>query len=140
MHYVVSAVRLAYDDANDPEHRADARLARPLGELLYSRQTPDGYPLDEAAWASSGQMATRFEIARAIGSGSAGLFKAEGATTETPAFPRLASALLLRQRRADLEQRHPRGARPRHLAAGVEHLPAVVARVHDAMRRNHATP
>ncbi len=92
MHYVVSAVRLAYD-ARPIQNTAPMLgwLGR-LGELPYNRQTPDGYPLDESAWASPGQMATRFEIARAIGSGSAGLFKAEGATTETPAFPRLASA------------------------------------------------
>ena len=63
-----------------------------LGELPYNRQTPDGYPLDESAWASPGQMATRFEIARAIGTGSAGLFRPEGASADAPAFPRLASA------------------------------------------------
>ena len=37
-------------------------------------------------------MATRFEIARAIGTGSAGLFRAEGASVDAPTFPRLASA------------------------------------------------
>jgi len=60
--------------------------------LPYNRQTPDGYPLDESAWAGPGQMAARFEIARAIGGGSAGLFRKEGATTDEPAFPRLANA------------------------------------------------
>jgi len=39
--------------------------------------TPDGYGLDEAAWASSGQLVKRFEIARAIGSGNAGLFNTD---------------------------------------------------------------
>ena len=47
-----------------------------MGEGLYGRETPDGYPLTQAGWVSPGQMTTRFEIARAIGSGSAGLFKA----------------------------------------------------------------
>jgi uncharacterized protein (DUF1800 family) len=92
MHYVVSAVRLAYDTRTIQNTAPMLGWLGRLGELPYNRQTPDGYPLDESAWASPGQMATRFEIARAIGSGSAGLFKAEGATTEAPAFPRLASA------------------------------------------------
>jgi len=39
-------------------------------------------------------MATRFEIARAIGSGSAGLFKTDGPQPqERTAFPQLANAL-----------------------------------------------
>ena len=92
MHYVVSAVRLA-DDERPIQNTAPLLgwLAR-LGELPYNRQTPDGYPLGESAWASPGQMATRFEIARAIGTGSAGLFRPDGATADAPAFPRLASA------------------------------------------------
>jgi uncharacterized protein (DUF1800 family) len=65
-----------------------------MGEPLYGRQTPDGYPMTEAAWASPGQMATRFEVAKAIGSGSAGLFKTEGPQPqERAAFPQLANAL-----------------------------------------------
>ncbi len=94
MHYVVSAVRLAYDDK--PILNADPMinwLSR-MGEPLYGRQTPDGYSLVEADWASSGQMTTRFEIAKAIGSGSAGLFKTDGPQAqERPAFPQLANAL-----------------------------------------------
>ena len=92
MHYVVSALRLAYDDR--PIRNTGPMLgwlAR-LGEAPYNRQTPDGYPLDESAWSSPGQMATRFEIARALGTGSAGLFRAEGESADAPAFPRLASA------------------------------------------------
>ena len=38
-----------------------------LGQSLYGRQTPDGYPLDERAWNGSGQMAVRFEVARTLG-------------------------------------------------------------------------
>ena len=94
MHYVVSAVRLAYDGR--PILNATPMLGwlGRLGEGLYNRQTPDGYPLDEAAWSGSGQMTTRFEIARIIGSGSAGLFKTEGpAPAEAPAFPQLSNAL-----------------------------------------------
>ena len=92
MHYVVSAVRLAYDDRPILNTAPMLGWLGRLGELPYNRQTPDGYPLDESAWASPGQMATRFEIARAIGTGSAGLFKKDGASADAPAFPRLASA------------------------------------------------
>nr|WP_315254833.1 DUF1800 domain-containing protein [uncultured Duganella sp.] len=94
VHYVVSAVRLAYDDKvilnANPMHNWLNRMAQPL----YGRQTPDGYPLTQPGWASPGQMTTRFEIAKAIGGGAAGLFKSEGAQPqERPAFPQLANAL-----------------------------------------------
>jgi uncharacterized protein (DUF1800 family) len=92
MHYVVSAVRLAYDARPIQNTQPMLGWLGRLGESPYNRQTPDGYPLDESAWASPGQMATRFEIARAIGTGSAGLFRPEGASVDAPAFPRLASA------------------------------------------------
>ena len=92
MHYVISAVRLAYDDRPILNTAPMFGWLGRLGELPFNRQTPDGYPLDESAWASPGQMATRFEVARAIGSGSAGLFRAEGAPADGPGFPRLASA------------------------------------------------
>ncbi|HKX41781.1 MAG TPA: DUF1800 domain-containing protein, partial [Burkholderiaceae bacterium] len=99
MHYVVSAVRLAYD--GKPVRNVAPMLGwlNRLGQGPYNRQTPDGYPLDEPAWASSGQMNTRFEIARAIGSSSAGLFKTEASTdgrsaaADVPAFPQLSNAL-----------------------------------------------
>ena len=94
MHYVVSAVRLAYDGKPILNTGPMLGWLNRLGEGLYNRQTPDGYPLDEAAWASSGQMSTRFEIARAIGSGSAGLFRVDGPPpSDKPAFPQLSNAL-----------------------------------------------
>jgi uncharacterized protein (DUF1800 family) len=37
-----------------------------LGQPLFGRTTPDGYPLDASAWNGSGQMATRFEVARTL--------------------------------------------------------------------------
>jgi uncharacterized protein (DUF1800 family) len=94
VHYVVSAVRMAYDGR--PILNAAPMLGwlGRLGEGLYNRQTPDGYPLEEVAWSSSGQMTTRFEIARIIGSGSAGLFKTDApAPADAPAFPQLSNAL-----------------------------------------------
>jgi uncharacterized protein (DUF1800 family) len=64
-----------------------------MGQPLYGRQTPDGWPLDEAAWSSPGQMTARFEVARAIGSGAGGLFSPPGAPQPPgPALPGLPGA------------------------------------------------
>ncbi|BDT73732.1 hypothetical protein os4_32850 [Comamonadaceae bacterium OS-4] len=92
--YVVSSVRLAYDDKVILNVGPMLNWINRMGEPLYGRQTPDGYPLVASGWDSAGQLTTRFEIAKAIGSGSAGLFKTDGPqATEKPAFPQLANAL-----------------------------------------------
>jgi uncharacterized protein (DUF1800 family) len=97
VHYVVSAVRLAYDGKVILNTGPMLNWLNRMGEPLYARPTPDGYPLTRAEWASAGQLATRFEIARALGYGAAGLFRAEGAeATERPAFPHLSNALFYR--------------------------------------------
>ena len=75
--YVISSLRLAYDGKTLTNYHAVTGWLQQLGEPLYGRVTPDGYPLTEPAWTSSGQLVRRFEIARAIGSGSAGLFNGE---------------------------------------------------------------
>ena len=94
LHYLVSSVRLAYDDKIILNAGPLLNWLKRMGEPLYGRQTPDGYPLTQVSWASPGQMTTRFEIARAIGSGSAGLFKTDGAqAVEQAAFPLLSNAL-----------------------------------------------
>lgn len=93
-HYVVSAVRLAYDDKPILNAGPMLNWLNRMGEPPFGRQTPDGYAMNEAAWASPGQMTTRFEIAKAIGTGSAGLFRSEGPQAQDkPAFPQLANAL-----------------------------------------------
>ena len=94
VHYVVAAVRLAYDDKTILNAGPVINWLNRMGEPLYGHQTPDGYSLTQANWASPGQMNTRFEIAKALGSGNAGLFR----TDETPpreqaAFPQLSNAL-----------------------------------------------
>jgi uncharacterized protein (DUF1800 family) len=94
MRYVMSAVRMAYDDKTILNAAPMLNWLNRMGQPLYGRQTPDGYPTNESAWASPGQMATRFEIAKAIGSGNAGLFKSEGPqAVERAAFPQLSNAL-----------------------------------------------
>jgi uncharacterized protein (DUF1800 family) len=92
MHFVVSATRLAYDGRLIANTHPIVNWLNGLGEALYGRPTPDGYPLTETGWASSGQMSRRFEIARAIGSGNAGLFEPEdGSAAQTTGFPQIAS-------------------------------------------------
>jgi uncharacterized protein (DUF1800 family) len=92
-HYVVSAVRLAYDRKPIVNANPMVNWLNRLGEMPYNRVTPDGYSLAASAWNAPGQLAIRFEIAKAIGSGSAGLFKSDGPNpAERPAFPQLANA------------------------------------------------
>lgn len=94
LHYVVSSVRLAYGDKTILNATPMLNWLNRMGEPLYGKQTPDGYPLTASAWDSPGQLNVRFEIARAIGTGNAGLFKTEGPQPqERPAFPQLANAL-----------------------------------------------
>jgi uncharacterized protein (DUF1800 family) len=94
MHYVVSTVRLAYDDKPIINTHPVVNWMNALGEPLFGRQTPDGYPLTASGWASSGQISRRFEIARAIGSGNGGLFEPEdGSAATTTGFPQLSTRL-----------------------------------------------
>jgi uncharacterized protein (DUF1800 family) len=101
MHYVVSAVRLAYGDRVILNAAPMQGWLGRLAEAPYNHETPDGYPMAAAAWNGPGQMAVRFEIARQIGQGSAGLFKPEGAgAKDQPAYPQLQNGLYY----ADLEK------------------------------------
>ena len=94
MQFVVSAMRLAYDGKVITNYHPAIGWLQQLGEPLYGRVTPDGYALTEAAWSSSGQMVRRFEIARAIGSGNAGLFNNDDNTPgPSTGFPMLTSRL-----------------------------------------------
>jgi uncharacterized protein (DUF1800 family) len=94
MHFVVSTLRLAYDGKPIMNTHPVVNWLNTLGEPLFGRQTPDGYPLTESGWASSGQISHRFEIARAIGSGNDGLFEPEdGSPALTTGFPELSGRL-----------------------------------------------
>jgi uncharacterized protein (DUF1800 family) len=93
-HYAISAVRLAYDDRVILNTGPIEGWLNRMAEGLYNHETPDGYPMIAAAWDGPGQLAVRFEIARQIGSGSAGLFKTDGpAPLDHPAFPQIQNAL-----------------------------------------------
>jgi uncharacterized protein (DUF1800 family) len=92
MQFVMSSLRIAYEDKSPTNYRPVVNWLQQLGEPLYGRVTPDGYPLTEAAWTSSGQMVKRFEIARQIGSGNAGLFNTDdNKPGPTTGFPMLTS-------------------------------------------------
>jgi len=94
VHYVFSAVRLAYDDKVILNTQPIQNWLNRLGEGLFNHETPDGYSMVSASWNGPGQMTLRFEIARQIGSGSAGLFKPDGPNaTDKPAFPLIQNAL-----------------------------------------------
>lgn len=77
-HYLYSALRLAYD-GREPLRNPDAALdwLKRMGQPLYQRLTPDGYPMNESDWAGSGQMTTRFEAARAIAAAPATFYRAD---------------------------------------------------------------
>lgn len=97
VHYVIGSVRLAYDARVALNVTPVIGWINRMGEQLYGHQTPDGYPLTRAAWASAGQMNTRFEIARALGANGAVLFRtADNAPLEKPAFPALADSEAVR--------------------------------------------
>jgi len=91
-HYVYSALRLAYDDRPILNTQPVINWLNRLGQPRFGHLTPDGYPLTSAAWDSPGQMTTRFEIAKAIGNGSAGLFRTENGV-DLPGFPKLSNVL-----------------------------------------------
>lgn len=98
IHYVVSAVRLTYGAGGDGRVILDAgpmlNWLNRMGEAPYRNSTPDGYPLESAAWSGSGQMATRFAFAKNMANGMAKLFRVPGEDTgNVPAAPRLQNAL-----------------------------------------------
>jgi uncharacterized protein (DUF1800 family) len=94
VHYVFSAIRLAYDDKVILNTQPIQSWLNRLGEGLFNHETPDGYAMTSASWNGPGQMTLRFEIARQIGSGSAGLFKPDVPNAvEKPAFPLIQNSL-----------------------------------------------
>lgn len=94
VHYVLAGVRLAYDRKVILNPNPIIGWVQRLGEPFYGHGTPDGYAINQASWASAGQMTTRFEVARSLGSGPAGLFKTEGPNpVEVPAFAQFSNSL-----------------------------------------------
>jgi len=90
--FLVSAMKLAYDGQPISNAQPLVNWLNQMGESVFGRVTPDGWPLDSASWSSSGQMATRFEVARAIGSGRNKLFMTDTDEPD-PATPRARPAV-----------------------------------------------
>jgi uncharacterized protein (DUF1800 family) len=101
--YVISSVRLAYDAPCIVNVTSILNWLGRLGEPLFSRVTPDGYPMVRSAWDGPGQMALRFEVGKAMGSGPAGMFNMAGPQPqEKSAFPQLSNALYFQSIRPTL--------------------------------------
>ncbi len=86
--YVVSAARLAYDGQVIVNATPLLNALRALGEPPFGRETPDGFPTVEAAWASPGQLTARFDVAHGLvggnGNGNGGLFRVDGLAVPAP--------------------------------------------------------
>jgi len=94
VHYVLSSLRLAYDDRVILNTYAVHRWLSRLSEGYYSYLTPEGYSMTAAGWDGPGQLALRFEIAREIASGPGDLFQPQTpGSAKQPGFPELQSAL-----------------------------------------------
>lgn len=94
--FLVSAMRLSYDGKPIANARPLVNWLNQMAEPTYGHITPDGWPTDSASWSSSGQMAKRFDVARAIGSGHNRLF-AEGSDTPLYVAPSLRDSSLFRE-------------------------------------------
>ncbi|WP_449370299.1 DUF1800 domain-containing protein [Thiomonas sp.] len=75
MRYVLSALRATLGGAPIRNPQPVLGMLARLGEPLFGRQTPDGYPLNALAWDGSGQLTARFEVARQVGSGAPAMFE-----------------------------------------------------------------
>jgi uncharacterized protein (DUF1800 family) len=93
MQFVLSSLRLCYEDRVIPNTEPLIHWTNRLGESPYLRSTPDGYALSGSAWQGAAQMTLRFDIAKTVANSSAGLFKsADAAAPEPAAFPQAARA------------------------------------------------
>lgn len=88
MRYVVSAVRASFDGRVITNPLPLIGMLYRLGEPLYGRQTPDGYPLDSTAWDGPGQLVTRFEVAQQLAGGAPALFRPVPPALSAGAIPR----------------------------------------------------
>ena len=75
MQHVLGAMRLIYG-AGDPIVNAQpvANWLSVMGQGLYQRQTPDGYPLERGAWQNARQLLARFDMARPMAGTAPELF------------------------------------------------------------------
>ena len=72
--YVYSSIRLLYPGDVVKNTRPLAGALAQLGEPVYGHQTPEGYGMKSRDWASSDQLAKRFQLARGFVGARARLF------------------------------------------------------------------
>ncbi|WP_416758719.1 DUF1800 domain-containing protein [Roseateles sp. So40a] len=82
--YLLSSLRAGFEQRELVNAQPLQNWLRRLGQGLFDKQTPDGYPLTADAWNSPGQMTLRFEVARQIGTGAAALYRPEGTNGPVP--------------------------------------------------------
>ncbi|OZI74763.1 DUF1800 domain-containing protein [Bordetella genomosp. 12] len=93
VHYVYSSLRLAlHDQPPLINAQAVATLIGTLGQPLYGRLTPDGYPLTQNDWSGSGQLNARFEAARAIAAATGSFYQAKDEARPRMKLSRLSQA------------------------------------------------
>ncbi|MEP7184272.1 MAG: DUF1800 domain-containing protein [Rhodanobacter sp.] len=72
--FVISSMRFVQDGKPIANAQPLVKWLNDLGQPVFGRITPDGWPLDAASWSGSGQMTKRFDVAGEIGSGRNRLF------------------------------------------------------------------
>lgn len=75
MEVVVSTARLAYEDRQLQNYVPLTISLDRLGQGLYKRVTPDGYPMQKSMWDGSSQLFQRFEVVRFLSSGVSRFFQ-----------------------------------------------------------------
>lgn len=128
MHYVLSAVRLVHEGLPITQTTPLTRWLTQLGQLPFNHPTPEGYPDRQADWAASGQMQTRFEVARAIVQAQARLVAPDDPAAAPPpqppgeATPTLYDPLLGPRTRAALAEARPAAPRTALLLSSPEFM------------------
>jgi uncharacterized protein (DUF1800 family) len=77
--FVYSAIKVLYGDTPVSNCKPVVDWLDQLGEPIYGKPTPEGYPLTAAPWQGTDQIMKRFEVARSIASNSAVLYVSEEA-------------------------------------------------------------
>jgi uncharacterized protein (DUF1800 family) len=78
LRWLIDVVSLVADGREARDAAPLQRWLVALGQPLFGRTTPDGYPLAGSDWASSGQLVQRFQVARELIAMQGRIFGAEG--------------------------------------------------------------
>lgn len=83
MEVVVSTARFAYEDRQLQNYVPLSYSLDLLGQGLYQRVTPDGYPMQKSMWDGSSQLFKRFEVVRFLSTGGPKLFQYGNTSVKT---------------------------------------------------------